>query len=53
MPIAAEDKSVARGQRLYTTSKLANIYFTYALARRLPPGVTANAFDPGLTPGRA
>jgi NAD(P)-dependent dehydrogenase (short-subunit alcohol dehydrogenase family) len=48
---AAEDKSVARGQRLYTTSKLANIYFTYALARRLPPGVTANAFDPGLTPG--
>ena len=48
---AAMDKSVARGQRLYTTSKLANIYFTYALARHLPPGVTANAFDPGLTPG--
>ncbi len=48
---AAGDKSFARGQRLYTTSKLANIYFTYALARRLPAGVTANAFDPGLMPG--
>jgi NAD(P)-dependent dehydrogenase (short-subunit alcohol dehydrogenase family) len=48
---AAYDKAVAYGQRLYTTSKLANIYFTYALARRLPPGITANAFDPGLTPG--
>jgi NAD(P)-dependent dehydrogenase (short-subunit alcohol dehydrogenase family) len=48
---AAADTSVARGQRMYTTSKLANIYFSYALASRLPPGVTANAFDPGLTPG--
>ena len=48
---ADSDKGVAHGQRLYTTSKLANIYFTYALARRLPPGITANAFDPGLTPG--
>ena len=38
-------------QRLYTTSKLANIYFTYALARHLPAGVTANAFDPGMMPG--
>lgn len=37
--------------RRYSTSKLANIYFTYALARRLPPGVTVNAFDPGLMPG--
>lgn len=48
---AAPDKPIAHGQRLYTTSKLANIYFTYALARHLPPGATANAFDPGLTPG--
>jgi len=48
---AAADKPMARGQRLYTTSKLANIYFTYALSRHLPPGVTVNAFDPGLTPG--
>jgi NAD(P)-dependent dehydrogenase (short-subunit alcohol dehydrogenase family) len=48
---AAGDKPFARGQRLYTTSKLANIYFTHALAHRVPSRVTANAFDPGLTPG--
>jgi NAD(P)-dependent dehydrogenase (short-subunit alcohol dehydrogenase family) len=48
---ADADGAFARGQRLYTTSKLANIYFTYALARRIPAGVTANAFDPGLMPG--
>jgi NAD(P)-dependent dehydrogenase (short-subunit alcohol dehydrogenase family) len=48
---AYTDNPVARGQRLYTTSKLANIYFTYALARRLPPEITVNAFDPGLSPG--
>jgi NAD(P)-dependent dehydrogenase (short-subunit alcohol dehydrogenase family) len=49
-PAAASDKPFASGQRRYSTSKLANVYFTYALARRLPPGVTANAFDPGLMP---
>jgi len=49
-PAAASDKSFTSGQRRYSTSKLANIYFTYALARRLPTGVTANAFDPGLMP---
>jgi NAD(P)-dependent dehydrogenase (short-subunit alcohol dehydrogenase family) len=27
------------------------VYFTYALARCLPDGVTVNAFDPGLMPG--
>ena len=48
---AAGDSPRARGQRLYSTSKLANIYFTYGLARRLPVGMTVNAFDPGLTPG--
>jgi NAD(P)-dependent dehydrogenase (short-subunit alcohol dehydrogenase family) len=48
---AAEDKAFTRGQRLYTTSKLANVYFTRALADHLPSGVTANAFDPGLMPG--
>jgi NAD(P)-dependent dehydrogenase (short-subunit alcohol dehydrogenase family) len=47
---AASDKAFASGQRRYSTSKLANVYFTYALARRLPAGVTANAFDPGLMP---
>jgi NAD(P)-dependent dehydrogenase (short-subunit alcohol dehydrogenase family) len=50
-PAAASDKAFTSGQRRYSTSKLANVYFTYALARRLPPTVTANAFDPGLMPG--
>jgi NAD(P)-dependent dehydrogenase (short-subunit alcohol dehydrogenase family) len=49
-PAGASDKSMANGQRRYSTSKLANVYFTYALARRLPAEVTANAFDPGLMP---
>src|SRR5581483_1304390 len=47
-PGGAADKSMAYGQRRYSTSKLANVYFTYALSRRLPADVTANAFDPGL-----
>lgn len=47
-PAAAKDSAFMRGQRRYCTSKLANIYFTYALARRLPEGVTANAFNPGM-----
>src|SRR5246127_642486 len=50
-PAAVSDKAFASGQRRYSTSKLANVYFTYALARRLPAGITANAFDPGLMPG--
>ncbi|TDD25582.1 SDR family NAD(P)-dependent oxidoreductase [Nonomuraea diastatica] len=50
-PAAASDKPFASGQRRYSTSKLANIYFTYALARRLPAGVTANAYNPGLVLG--
>ena len=50
-PAAASDKGFTSGQRRYSTSKLANVYFTYALARRLPAGITANAFDPGLMPG--
>jgi NAD(P)-dependent dehydrogenase (short-subunit alcohol dehydrogenase family) len=50
-PAAAADKPFAAGQRRYTTSKLANVYFAYALARRLPAGATANAYNPGLVPG--
>jgi NAD(P)-dependent dehydrogenase (short-subunit alcohol dehydrogenase family) len=50
-PLAAKDAPTKRGQRLYSTSKLANAFFTYELARRLPGGVTVNAFDPGLMPG--
>jgi NAD(P)-dependent dehydrogenase (short-subunit alcohol dehydrogenase family) len=49
-PAGAADKSMAYGQRRYSTSKLANVYFTYALSRRLPAEITANAFDPGLMP---
>jgi NAD(P)-dependent dehydrogenase (short-subunit alcohol dehydrogenase family) len=50
-PDAASDNAFVAGQRRYSTSKLANIYFTYALARRLPHGVTANAYDPGMILG--
>ena len=52
-PAATSDTAFASGQRRYSTSKLANIYFTYALSRRLPDAITANAFDPGLMPGTA
>jgi NAD(P)-dependent dehydrogenase (short-subunit alcohol dehydrogenase family) len=38
-----------RGWRAYTQSKLANLLFTYELARRLQSsGVTANALHPGF-----
>jgi len=43
------------GGKRYTTSKLANIFTTYELARRLEArgiqGITVNAFDPGMMPG--
>lgn len=48
---ADRDRSLVAGQRRYSTSKLANLYFTYGLARRLPRGITANAFNPGLVLG--
>ena len=50
-PSAGSDSGLVLGQRRYSTSKLANIYFTYALARRLPAGVTVNAFNPGMVLG--
>lgn len=49
--ISVQDSPTRGGQRRYATSKLANVYFAYELARRLPAGVTVNAFDPGLVPG--
>lgn len=48
---AIDDGEIADIGRRYSTSKLANIYFTYGLASRLPEGITINAFDPGLMPG--
>jgi NAD(P)-dependent dehydrogenase (short-subunit alcohol dehydrogenase family) len=50
-PAAAHDSPATAGQRRYSTSKLANVLFTDELARRLPTGMTAIAFDPGLMPG--
>jgi NAD(P)-dependent dehydrogenase (short-subunit alcohol dehydrogenase family) len=50
-PAAESDSTFVSGQRRYSTSKLANIYFTYALACRLPKTITANTFDPGFMPG--
>ena len=50
-PLSDNDGAFVAGQRRYSTSKLANIIYTYELARRLPSGVTANAFNPGLVPG--
>jgi protochlorophyllide reductase len=48
---AAQDLSPRAGRARYSTSKLANIYFTYELARRLEGRrITANVFDPGLMP---
>jgi retinol dehydrogenase-12 len=42
-----------RGMRAYSQSKLANILFTYELARRLAgSGVTANALHPGFVASR-
>jgi NAD(P)-dependent dehydrogenase (short-subunit alcohol dehydrogenase family) len=46
-PLSAKDGPRIMGQRSYSTSKLANVLFSYELARRLPAGVTVNAFDPG------
>lgn len=50
-PEAAADSDAVDSRRRYSTSKLANVYFAYSLARHLPQGITVNAFDPGLMPG--
>ncbi|KAF2657033.1 putative short-chain dehydrogenase [Lophiostoma macrostomum CBS 122681] len=46
-----ESKKKNNGQQRYATSKLTNVLWTNALARRLEKGRTAVAFDPGLMPG--
>ena len=48
---AADPRPGVAGRTAYATSKLAAIHHVHELARRLPPGITANAFDPGLMPG--
>ena len=50
-PEGANDNDGADRGRRYSTTKLANIYFTYGLALLLPAGISVNAFDPGLMPG--
>lgn len=45
------DPSPTAGRSRYATSKLANLYFVYELARRLDGRpITVNAYDPGLMP---
>ena len=45
------DRSAKAGRVRYATSKLANLYFMYELARRSDRHLlTVNAFDPGLMP---
>ncbi|MFG2005188.1 SDR family NAD(P)-dependent oxidoreductase [Spirillospora sp. NPDC048911] len=39
------------GRTAYSTSKLAAIYLVHEYARRLPAGIDAVAYNPGLVPG--
>ncbi|MEV8377243.1 SDR family NAD(P)-dependent oxidoreductase [Kribbella sp. NPDC056861] len=41
----------ADGSRAYATSKLGTIYLVHALARRVPAGVVAFSYNPGLVGG--
>lgn len=51
-PDAGDEGAGVVGRRRYTTSKLANLYAAYELARRSTgSGITSNAFDPGFMPG--
>jgi NAD(P)-dependent dehydrogenase (short-subunit alcohol dehydrogenase family) len=50
-PGTGREASTARaGRRAYSTSKLAVVYLVHELARRLPAGVDAYSFNPGLVP---
>lgn len=51
-----ESKAGIPGRKRYSTTKLCNVLWTYALARRLAEvaperRITVNAMDPGLMPG--
>lgn len=49
--VSTLDDSAHAGRVRYATSKLANLYTTYELARRLAGRkIAVNAFDPGLMP---
>ncbi|WP_330181566.1 SDR family NAD(P)-dependent oxidoreductase [Nocardia sp. NBC_01503] len=49
--VEGRDRSGRDGRISYATSKLANVYFAYELARRWRDrGITVTAFDPGLMP---
>ncbi|KAJ3323331.1 hypothetical protein HDV06_001851 [Boothiomyces sp. JEL0866] len=45
-----DGKKEYEGMLFYKNSKLANVWFTYALARRLTNGITVNALCPGFIP---
>ena len=48
---SARVASRAAATSAYSTSKLALIYLTHELARRLPEGVDVYSYNPGLIPG--
>ena len=48
---AEKPNGAVAGRTAYSTSKLGLIYLTHALAKRLPAGVDAFSFNPGLVPG--
>ena len=53
-PAEQRESPTLAGRHRYGTSKLCNLFCTYELAQRLAseqPGITVNAFDPGLMPG--
>lgn len=54
-PKLASQDPTTLGRKRYTTSKLANIFTTYEMTRRLKragkDAITVNAFDPGMMPG--
>ncbi len=48
---APRSEGLQGGSRAYATSKLATVYLTHALARRLPAGVDVYSYNPALVAG--